>query len=64
MNENNNEDITPIMESDNFIEKKTEKKEVSKNNSTSDNDDSRFVCNVCLDPVQDPVVTVCGHLYW
>lgn len=27
-------------------------------------DDSRFVCNVCLDNVRDPVVTLCGHLYW
>ncbi len=25
--------------------------------------DDIFVCNVCLDPVQDPVVTQCGHLY-
>jgi len=25
--------------------------------------DDSFVCNVCLDPVQDPVVTQCGHLY-
>lgn len=22
-----------------------------------------FDCNICLDPVQDPVVTFCGHLY-
>ena len=27
-------------------------------------DDSRFVCVVCLDAVKDPVVTLCGHLYW
>jgi hypothetical protein len=26
--------------------------------------DERFGCNICLDPVQDPVVTLCGHLYW
>ncbi|XP_076884683.1 E3 ubiquitin-protein ligase RMA1H1-like [Bidens hawaiensis] len=30
-------------------------------------DDSRFSggfdCNICLDSVQDPVVTLCGHLY-
>jgi hypothetical protein len=29
-----------------------------------DPDDARFVCNICLDPVHDSVVTVCGHLYW
>ena len=23
----------------------------------------RFECNICLDTVQDPVVTQCGHLY-
>ena len=22
-----------------------------------------FICNVCLDPVKDPVVTQCGHLF-
>jgi hypothetical protein len=27
-------------------------------------DDSRFVCNVCIGNVRDPVVTLCGHLYW
>jgi hypothetical protein len=23
-----------------------------------------FECNVCLDTVSSPVVTLCGHLYW
>lgn len=25
--------------------------------------DSRFSCNICLEPVSEPVVTQCGHLY-
>lgn len=25
--------------------------------------DDRFVCNICLDPVHDPVTTLCGHLF-
>lgn len=25
--------------------------------------DSRFSCNICLDPVTEPVVTQCGHLF-
>ncbi|KAK4255500.1 hypothetical protein QN277_008498 [Acacia crassicarpa] len=33
-------------------------------NSYSDRTDSNgFDCNICLDCVQDPVVTLCGHLY-
>lgn len=32
--------------------------------SCSDDNPSRgFDCNICLDSVQDPVVTLCGHLY-
>lgn len=25
--------------------------------------DNPFECNVCLEPLQDPVCTLCGHLY-
>ncbi|KAI4333971.1 hypothetical protein L6164_018716 [Bauhinia variegata] len=35
-------------------------------NSDSDcdrNGSGSFDCNICLDSVQDPVVTLCGHLY-
>ncbi|XP_039040042.1 E3 ubiquitin-protein ligase RMA1-like [Hibiscus syriacus] len=38
----------------------------NRTNSVTDSDDdtpSRFDCNICLDSVQDPVVTLCGHLY-
>ena len=25
---------------------------------------SRFICHICLNSPERPVVTVCGHLYW
>ncbi|KAJ0113496.1 hypothetical protein Patl1_02237 [Pistacia atlantica] len=46
-----------------------DKSSLEKCKSTSDvaadSDDSfgGFDCNICLDSVQDPVVTLCGHLY-
>ncbi|GLT29714.1 hypothetical protein SLA2020_045600 [Shorea laevis] len=30
---------------------------------SNDNPSRGFDCNICLDSVQDPVVTLCGHLY-
>ncbi|KAE8669707.1 RING membrane-anchor 1, putative isoform 2 [Hibiscus syriacus] len=30
---------------------------------TGSDDSTSFNCNICLDTVQDPVVTLCGHIY-
>lgn len=27
-------------------------------------DSQFFQCNICFDPVHQPVVTLCGHLFW
>ncbi|KAF2283446.1 hypothetical protein GH714_006679 [Hevea brasiliensis] len=52
-NDYNMEDISPV--------------EICKSSDTVvDSDESPcngFDCNICLDSVQDPVVTLCGHLY-
>ena len=32
--------------------------------ATSSADSQFFECNICYDPVRQPVVTLCGHLYW
>ncbi|XP_004505054.1 E3 ubiquitin-protein ligase RMA1H1-like [Cicer arietinum] len=32
-------------------------------NSVSENCDSCFDCNICLDFAHEPIVTLCGHLY-
>ncbi|KAM7270821.1 hypothetical protein ACFE04_030035 [Oxalis oulophora] len=32
-------------------------------NESDDNPSGCFECNICLESVQDPVVTLCGHLY-
>ncbi|CAH1424591.1 unnamed protein product [Lactuca virosa] len=64
---------SPVFDTDNFIimagylqetvshaKWKSSSKTVDEsNNVPSDN----FDCNICLDTVQDPVVTLCGHLY-
>jgi E3 ubiquitin-protein ligase RNF5 len=36
---------------------------VAKTNSGGGKDAGSFECNICLDLAQDPVVTLCGHLF-
>lgn len=31
---------------------------------SSPTDSQFFECNICYDPVRQPVVTLCGHLFW
>ncbi|XP_022764055.1 E3 ubiquitin-protein ligase RMA1H1-like [Durio zibethinus] len=51
----------PVCEGKNFLEKCNNPPDAV---SDSDNNPSGgFDCNICLDSVQDPVVTLCGHLY-
>ncbi|KAK9664203.1 hypothetical protein RND81_14G025700 [Saponaria officinalis] len=38
-------------------------KTASAGSTETDDISSGFDCNICLDSVQDPVVTFCGHLY-
>ncbi|EEF34780.1 E3 ubiquitin-protein ligase RMA3 [Ricinus communis] len=38
-------------------------KSVSAATGLSEDDDDCFSCNICLDSANDPVVTLCGHLY-
>lgn len=38
---------------------------VPKNNNSSEDDKNElFECNICFDTAQDPVITLCGHLFW
>lgn len=32
--------------------------------TSSSHEAGMFDCNICLDCASDPVITVCGHLYW
>ncbi|KAJ9182887.1 hypothetical protein P3X46_006832 [Hevea brasiliensis] len=38
-------------------------KSISTPTGISDDDGDCFDCNICLDSAQDPIVTLCGHLY-
>ena len=30
----------------------------------SDETEGLYECNICLDTAKDPVVSMCGHLFW
>lgn len=38
-------------------------KSISAPTTVSDNNDGGFDCNICLESANEPVVTLCGHLY-
>jgi hypothetical protein len=41
-----------------------ESRPMSRTSSGLFNRDSAFDCNICMEIPTDPVVTMCGHLYW
>ena len=41
----------------------TEANETMSNGFVHSNDESVFICNVCLDIAKNPVITQCGHLF-
>lgn len=48
-------------------DKEPSKRHQQATSSTDDgsSDDTQFFqCNICFDPVRQPVVTLCGHLFW
>ena len=38
--------------------------DVCQSSSQSSNSDQIWCCNICLEMARNPVITVCGHLYW
>lgn len=34
------------------------------NNNNNNDENSTFECNICLEQSSDPVITLCGHLFW
>jgi hypothetical protein len=39
----------------------------SNNDNENENQQQKndlFECNICFDPANEPVITVCGHLFW
>ncbi|KAL4566319.1 hypothetical protein LXL04_030433 [Taraxacum kok-saghyz] len=41
----------------------TQSSSFSNNNGSNNGDGGNFECSICLDLAQDPVVTLCGHLF-
>ncbi|KAI3504800.1 hypothetical protein L1887_26520 [Cichorium endivia] len=41
----------------------TQSSSLSNNNGSNNGDGGNFECSICLDLAQDPVVTLCGHLF-
>ncbi|PWA62731.1 zinc finger, RING/FYVE/PHD-type [Artemisia annua] len=41
----------------------TQSSSFSNNNGSSNSDGGNFECSICLDLAQDPIVTLCGHLF-
>lgn len=41
----------------------TQSSSFSNSNGSNNGDAGNFECNICLDIAQDPVVTLCGHLF-
>ncbi|KAA8526837.1 hypothetical protein F0562_008934 [Nyssa sinensis] len=61
--EQNFQEPTVDFESDGDVSLKQKWKSISAPPTVSENVNGCFECNICLDSVHDPVVTLCGHLY-
>ncbi|XP_059662629.1 E3 ubiquitin-protein ligase RMA1H1-like [Cornus florida] len=61
--EQNFQEPTAHLESDGDVLLKQRWKAISAPTTVSENVNGCFECNICLDSAQDPVVTLCGHLY-
>lgn len=34
------------------------------NPNEKESNNNNFECNICLDTAREPVITLCGHLFW